>query len=297
MRVWRAVKSLGCGSPCDGVHLLPKTIDHERALTAVLTEIQRYGGTAELMSLSARDAAQEQRLRALFDREADYGALREALAAFTASVVASPAVDAARQLRTLKRRFDALAAIDFYPGSGRTAAKRALDEAHVLLARLLHSPNEPRPAPGRVPRLDTANFQRRVWATRKRPWIDRLASAWLICRHIDPKALFVWLEKPEDCRPYMLGFDFNGAAFTHVGRRVTFETLLESFGLEGDPALRRIAAIVHYLDAGGQPDADAAGVQTVLTGARAQTASDDRLLAEALKVFDMLYASYQPRMP
>jgi hypothetical protein len=95
----------------------------------------------------------------------------------------------------------------------------------------------------------------------------------------------------------MLGFDFNGAAFTHVGRRVTFETLLESFGLEGDPALRRIAAIVHYLDAGGQPDADAAGVQTVLTGARAQTASDDRLLAEALKVFDMLYASYQPRMP
>ncbi|MBK7591502.1 MAG: hypothetical protein IPI27_09340 [Betaproteobacteria bacterium] len=146
MRVWRAVKSLGCGSPCDGVHLLPNTVDHERALTAVVTEIQRYGGTAELMSLSARDAAQEKRLRALFDREADYGALREALAAFTANVVASPAVDAARQLRTLKRRFDALSAIDFYPGSGRTAAKRALDEAHVLLARLLHSPNEPRPA-------------------------------------------------------------------------------------------------------------------------------------------------------
>ena len=76
----------------------------------------------------------------------------------------------------------------------------------------------------------------------ERLWVDRVASAWLIRRFIDPEARFRWLAKPSDCPKSALGFDFDGATFTHVGERVTFETLMASFGLDDDAALARLAA-------------------------------------------------------
>lgn len=96
------------------------------------------------------------------------------------------------------------------------------------------------------------------------PLGGRPASAWLIRRHIDRKGRFVWLEQPADCGPEMLGYDFEGAVFAHVGRRVTFATLLASFGLESDIALKRMGEVVHFLDVGGVPVAEAVGVEALL---------------------------------
>ena len=76
-----------------------------------------------------------------------------------------------------------------------------------------------------------------------------------------------------------LGFDFDGATFTHVGDRVTFETLLASFGLEGDPALVRLGSMVHTLDVGGEQIPEATGFEAVMAGARERLADDDALLA------------------
>ena len=123
--------------------------------------------------------------------------------------------------------------------------------------------------------------------------MDRVASAWLIRRFVDPDAKFLWLAKPSDCPKKALGFDFDGAAFTHVGDRVSFETLLVSFGLEGDPALARLAAIVHHLDVGGEPVPEAAGFEAVMTGARERFEDDDALLAEMSGVLDSLHAHFQ----
>ena len=92
-----------------------------------------------------------------------------------------------------------------------------------------------------------------------------------------------------------LGFDYDGARFTHVGARVSFEVLLASFGLDGDPKLQRIAGAVHYLDAGGIPVPEAAGLESVLAGLRELHADDDALVAAAATVFDALYASPQAR--
>jgi hypothetical protein len=122
--------------------------------------------------------------------------------------------------------------------------------------------------------------------------VDRLASAWLIQHFIDPKARFLWLVKPSDCPKDAIGFDFDGATFTHIGARVTFEVLLASFGLEGDPALSRLAALVHYLDVGGIPVPEAAGLDAILWGVRLRCDTDDTLLAEATKIFDCLYAAF-----
>ena len=122
--------------------------------------------------------------------------------------------------------------------------------------------------------------------------MDRLACAWLIKRHIDPAASFVWLESPADLPSEAVGFDFDGAPFTHVDSRVTFEVFLKSFDLEADVALRRLGDLVHYLDVGGIPVADAAGVATILTGAKQQSRDDDQFLKHALALFDWLYAAY-----
>jgi hypothetical protein len=124
-------------------------------------------------------------------------------------------------------------------------------------------------------------------------WVDRVASAWLIRRFIDPDAKFLWLAQPADCPKKALGFDFDGATFTHVGDRVSFETLMASFGLEDDSALARLAAIVHHLDVGGEPVPEAVGFEAVMTGARERLEDDDALLAEMSNVLDSLYAHFR----
>ena len=118
------------------------------------------------------------------------------------------------------------------------------------------------------------------------------ASRGQLLRFIDKKAKFIWLEKPKSCPRDALGFDFDGATFTHIGARVTFEVLLASFSLDRDAGLTRVGGLVHYLDVGGIPVAEAAGVEMVLRGAQRRCKDDDALLAEAAKIFDDLYTAY-----
>jgi hypothetical protein len=166
-------------------------------------------------------------------------------------------------------------------------------EQTTRFAALFDRDGEPRTGAGAISRLATADFRGRTWATRKHLWVDRMASAWLIRRFIDKKARFLWLDNPTKCPKTALGFDFDGAAFTHVGSRVSFEVLAASFGVDADPAIARIGTIVHCLDVGGAPVAEAAGVEAVLTGLRATATDDDKLLTEASRVFDGLYHAYR----
>ena len=114
-----------------------------------------------------------------------------------------------------------------------------------------------------------------------------------IKRFIDREARFIWIDKPSDCPARATGFDFDGADFTHVGNRVTFEVLLTAFGLDADRPLSRLALAVHYLDTGGIPVEDAGGLNTILLGARNRSRTDDQLLAETMKIFDFVYSAYK----
>ncbi|HJV61188.1 MAG TPA: chromate resistance protein ChrB domain-containing protein, partial [Albitalea sp.] len=197
-----------------------------------------------------------------------------------------------RLQRRLQREYDGVRSIDFFPGEASAEAEAAWIELSKRIEQL-RSPDEPQEVEGGIRRLDRARYQGRTWATRRRPWVDRLASAWLIRRFIDPQARFRWLVKPSDCPKSALGFDFDGATFTHVGDRVTFETLMGSFALEADLALQRLAAMVHQLDVGGDPVAEAVGFEAVLSGARERLDDDDALLAEMTAVLDSLYAHFE----
>ncbi|MBK9956698.1 MAG: chromate resistance protein [Rhodocyclaceae bacterium] len=178
-------------------------------------------------------------------------------------------------------------------GSAEVLTVVTENEQTTRFASLFDREGEPRAGTGEIRRLATADYQGRTWATRKNLWADRMASAWLIRRFIDRKAKFLWLDNPKQCPKTALGFDFDDAAFSHVGSRVTFEVLATSFDLDRNPAIARIATIVHYLDVGGATVAEAAGIETVLTGLRAAASDDDKLLAEASRVFDGLYHAYR----
>ena len=292
MRVWRALKALGCAALRDGAYLLPAGAEHEQALQALGDECEREGGSAWLMTVQARSVAEAEAYHQLFDRGQDYAELRKTWKEANRGLAAMNAAELARLQRKLQRELDALRAIDFFPGDASAEAEAAWAEFNKRIGSLL-SPDEPQETRGRVPGLDRAKYQGRIWATRRRLWVDRVASAWLIRRFIDRDARFQWLARPSDCPKRALGFDFDGATFTHVGDRVTFETLLASFGLDADAALVRLGSIVHALDVGGDPVPEAKGFEAVMAGARERLADDDALLAEMSTVLDSLYAHFQ----
>jgi hypothetical protein len=283
MRVWRALRALGSATLRDGVYLLPDTPEHAQAFEQIAADVRGVDGTAGIYRLDGRDEGQQQALIALFDRGEDYATLLKSIHA------ANPADS--RAVRLLHREFSALSAIDFFPGEACRQAEEALAALEAAAT------GEPLNVSGKIRRLASADFSGCTWATRQHLWVDRMASAWLIQRYIDPEARFVWLDDPTRCPKKALGFDFDGAAFTHVGGLVTFEVLAASFGLESDPAIARIAAIVHFLDVGGIPMAEAAGIEAVLAGARAGATDDDALLIDASRLFDNLYKNYQQENP
>jgi hypothetical protein len=292
LRVWRTLKTLGCGALRDGVYLLPA--DRAAQFEAVVTDVQAHGGQACVLDLSARDAVQAAAVLALFDRSAAYGLWRVEAQALSTALPALQEVEARRRWRAVADTLQAIQHTDFYAGAANQQAQAELGTLRQALDRRYIQGEPVSRAPHGIARLDPRKFQGRLWATRARPGVDRLACAWLIRRHIDRQARFVWLPDPAASTPAprgALGFDFDGARFTHVGARVSFEVLAASFGLDTQPRLQHIARTVHYLDVGGIPVAEAAGLQAVLAGLSEVHADDDELAAAAALVFDALHAA------
>jgi hypothetical protein len=292
MRIWRALKALGCMALRDGAYLLPSKAEHEQSLQELADECIREGGSAWLMGVLPRSADEAATYHQLFDRSEDYAELRKQWKEANRSLASLATSELARLQRRLQREFDAVRAIDFFSGEASVEAEAAWSDFNKRIESVL-SPDEPHETEGRIPQLDAGKYQGRTWATRRRLWVDRVASAWLIRRFIDRDAHFRWLAKPSDCPKSALGFDFDGAAFTHVGDRVTFETLMASFGLEADAGLMRLGTIVHALDVGGEPVPEAKGFEAVMAGARERLTDDDALLGEMSTVLDSLYAHFQ----
>ena len=294
MRVWRALKDSGCGVLRDGVYVLPASAAASATLGAVGTEIRSHGGFAIQVELHLKADEQHAPLRGLFDRSPEYAKLLENIKEARASLRRLGIRKALTLIDRLQQRFEKLAAMDFFPGTAKaqtTDAISALKSAY----RQTYARGEPRVSRRRLQPADRKKYQARVWATRKDPWIDRLASAWLIKQFIDPAARFTWLDRPSSLPAKAVGFDFDGAEFTHVGNRVTFEVLVEAFGLDKDAALQAIGTSVHYLDVGGIRAADAKGLETVLRGVKEKSNNDDALLTEAMRIFDHFYSAYSER--
>ncbi|WP_151823117.1 chromate resistance protein ChrB domain-containing protein [Acinetobacter oleivorans] len=282
MRVWRSLKASGAATIRDGVYLLP--ITHSEKFEAIAQDVISEQGSAYIFQA---EAPLNLEIVSLFNRNEEYEAIRKQLVDLNQNQNESEKKELLKQVRKLRKSFDALVEIDYYPSEIQGQTLNELVSLEHSIARLGET-NEPVFTQAKIKRLLKKDYQNRVWATRKHPWIDRLASAWLIKNFIDESPQLIWLESPSECPAHALGYDFDGAAFTHIDNFVTFEVLLHSFELE-TPALKKIAEIVHYLDVGGFEPPEAIGIEKVIQGLRSQISNDDQLFELANYIFDGLY--------
>jgi hypothetical protein len=292
VRFWRQMKALGAAILRDGVYLLPQQDDLRRSLDELHGELSAAGASAYILALPKQAPDIEEEWLGLFDRAGAYRECKTELDALLKRLREWSEPEARRQFRMWQKSLEAVYATDYFPGEARERAQRAASDAEARLTRH-YSPDEPLSAHRAIERLARRDYQGRRWATRRRPWVDRIACAWLIRRFIDKDATFVWLADIRRAPKDALTFDFDGATFTHVDDKVSFEVLLHAFSLEKDAALVRIGEMVHGLDVGGEPTAEASGFEAMLSGARTRIDDDDQLLAEMAGLLDSLYVHFQ----
>ncbi|HEX7124414.1 MAG TPA: chromate resistance protein ChrB domain-containing protein [Thermodesulfobacteriota bacterium] len=305
VRVWRMLRKWGALGLRKSVYVLPYSKDHYESFQWIAQEIQSVGGEATFLKVAKVENLPDEALIRLFRdaRREDYGALaaevREALDDLDKTPPARPGArvePANARLAELTARFEAIAEIDFFDAPGRAAVVRALDRLRRRLVALgVAGGGEEATAL----RLNRTDYQGQTWVTRERPFVDRLASAWLIRRFIDPAARFGFIGSDEQPPAGAIPFDVHGAALGHRGEDCTFETLVKAFGLEADVRLRYLAELVHEADLKDEKfaHAETRGLVFVLTALRRTIADDHQLLEEGMTLFERLYESLEDARP
>ena len=284
MRVLRTLESLGAALLREGAYVLPDTPANRQALDALADYIGKGLGSAHVLRVTPSSVSQHEGFKRLFDRSTRYDNLVKDVEALRVGFGHSDPGAIARVLIKQRRDFEAISALDFFPSEAKARAQRAIADADAAIKRLFFSQNATSVGPGE-------NLQGRTWATRKPLWADRMASAWLIRRFVDPEAKMLWLDKGQEIPAGAVTFAFDGAHFNNSETRVTYEEIVVQLKLV-NPALGRIGSIIHYLEARGATVPEAAGVQTLLHGALRRAQHPDELFAEAEKTFGLLYEAY-----
>ena len=286
VRTWRRLRALGAVALKSGAYLLPFSPDRYEQFQWLAQEVQKDRGEATLLKVDRVENVKQAEVVRLFHeaRNADYAILTDRYR----KLGSGRRPRAAEELARLARELDRLTDIDFFDAPGRQQALRAREAAE---RRVTGSAKSGPPAG----RLDLEALHGRRWATRPRPHVDRLASAWLIKRFLDSGAEFVF-SPPEELPADTIPFDMAGVEFGHHGDHCTFETLLERSGLR-DRRLAIIAEIVHEADLrdGKFQREEARGLDLVLRGLLAAVKDDPDALAQGLILFDGLYSTIGER--
>jgi len=286
MRMLRTLESLGAAVIREGAYILPDTAAGRQGLEHLADYIVKGAGGAQLLHAVPLSEAQQRNFRSLFDRSERYLDLIKVVESLKVGYgIADPSA-ISRVLNKQRRELEAISALDFFPSEVRDRAASTLTAAEAAVHKLLF------PAQAQSGQRPSEPLLRRTWATRKPPWADRLACAWLIRRFVDPEGTVVWLDKTQASPAEAVGFSYDGARFGNSATHITFEVMLQQFGLATNASLAKISAIVRYLEVRDRPVPEAAGVQTLLQGAARRSSNEDELLREAEKTFDLLYEAY-----
>lgn len=300
MMIWRKLAKAGAVQLKGAVYILPATEEHEEFLQWLIGEVKTMGGDGAFVKSAEIRTMTDTDIRGLFITQADqeYRRLEKALDVLERKIQSigkgtkngegKRLVD---QVAKFTKEFDAVAKRDFYHSPTGQAMRKRITAAETGLR------DARKKAPAETASIVARRaqcYQGKIWVTRKNPFVDRMASAWLIKRFVDPKASFTFIDERavESLHTATVAFDMGGAEFTHVGDLCTFEVLVKSFGIR-DKAVKKIAEIVHDLDVKddkyGKPEA--AGVEEILTGIRKTAKSDADGLERGMAAFEMLYQS------
>lgn len=289
VQAWRRLQRAGAVLLNNSAWVLPASAETREDLEWIRQEIVSSGGQAMVLAARAPDAAVEDQIVTAF-REARSRDFEE-LAADAARLIklarqrSKAGVDRAftQKARRLRERFEEQAAIDF----GNAPAR---DEVAALVEQLDQLTGRKRTMASTQTTARAADYRGKTWVTRPQPGVDRMSSAWLIKRFVDPKARFVFgLPK---AAPKAIPFDTFEAEFGHHGAHCTFETFCDRFAIS-DPAVRHIARIVHDLDLKETKykEPETATIGRLVEGLRQAQHDDDALLESGIEMFEALYQS------
>jgi hypothetical protein len=268
-------------------YLLPDSPDRYEQFQWLAQEIQRDGGDATLLRVDRIENMQEPDVVRQFQeaRNHDYAALAERYR----KLLKGRGPRLTGELARLAREMARITEIDFFEAPGRREVERAREAVEERTAS-----GRGRPA-GTAPPLDLAALKGRRWVTRPRPHVDRIASAWLIKRFVDPAAEFVFAP-PDQIPADAIPFDMAGVEFGHHGEDCTFETLLRRTGLR-DRKMDVLAEIVHEADIKDQKFAreEARGIDLALRALLSAIKDDHEALAQGMTLFDGLYSTVGER--
>jgi hypothetical protein len=301
-RIRQRLAKVGAVALKNSVYVLPGAPDCLEDFQWIAEEAVRGGGEAYWCTADFCGGVSNEEIEQRFRRQraADFAALAGELRRLLrqrlrpgAKLQGDP--ELAVRLRRAKKRLAEVAAIDFFDAPGRAEVESLVSRIEERLAPAPEG--EPRAAA--VPGSLAADLAGRVWVTRRGVHVDRIASAWLIRRFIDPAARFRFADSQSpEAAPGELRFDTVGGEFSHEGDRCTFETLVARLGL-ADPAVAEIAEIVHDADLkdGKFGRADAPGILQLVNGLALAHPDDLDRLDRGFALFDDLYESFRRRPP
>jgi hypothetical protein len=293
VKTWRRLQQIGAVPTRNSVYVLPHTDQCREDFEWIRAEIVDLGGEATVFAADALNAAGDADIVSAFQRarEADYRALKHDVdRAATRRRSGSSHRDAAnRAIRTFQQRLNDIRRVDFFNAPTGQAAADAVAALERTIDRAAAGTTE-----GDV-RLAVKDFAGRRWVTRPRPGVDRMASAWLIRRFIDPGATFGFAQHPAAGE---IPFDMYTGEFSHQGTRCSFETLALKFDI-ADRSVARIGQIVHDLDMNEvryhAPETPAVG--RLVEGLRTIHPDDASLLEQGMAIFEALARSFASPAP
>lgn len=300
VKIWRRLQSLGAVAIKNSVYVIPRNEQTLEDFQWVLREIVQSGAEASVCAANFLDGLSDDQIEAIFQaaRQSDYAQMIEEaqqaldLAPSAGSTTPEDLQTLDGTLLRLKRRYSAVSGIDFFGAPGREEILRLLDKIESVLSQV--RANERIKDTG-AKSFDLSAYKGRTWVTRKGVYIDRMASAWLIRRFIDPAASFRFVsERSYRSKEGELRFDMYDGEFTHQGQQCTFEVLIERFSID-DKAVTEIARIIHDLDLKQTPFRidESAGILALIDGMVATVKSDDIRLERSSTMFNDLHENFR----
>ena len=290
VKIWRRLKGLGAVTVKNSVYALPANAETQEDFAWLVKEIAELGGEAFVCEAQLVDGLGDGEVQALFDaaRDEDYAEVAAAARELGGKRADGTDAEFATQVARLRKQLDEIVAIDFFGADGREPAEGLVsgleaglhEESNAVTATETKAASDP--------------LKGRTWVTRQAVQVDRIASAWLIRRFIDPEARFKFVPGTGYvAEPGELRFDMFEGEFTHRGDRCTFEVLLGESGLD-DPALTAIAEIIHDIDLkdGKYGREEAAGIRTLISGIASSPNDDTQRLERGAVLLDDLHRSF-----
>jgi hypothetical protein len=277
--IWRKLKKSGAIQIQTSTYVLPDEPARYESFQWLTQEIRAAGGDATLVRAREIEGLPNEKLIELFNtaRAKEYATLRELLRGLSRKKRSSSTF--AAKLDRVRKPFREIREIDFFN------CPRAQD-MEMLLRKL----EQAQPAETAFPKIVSRNYRGRTWVTRPRPEIDRVGSAWLIRKFIDPKAKFIFAKRIP-AKGGAVSFDMLDTEFSHHGEDCTFETLVKRFRIQ-DKIIHQIGEMIHDADLDDDKfeRTECIGIDRVLKGWAREGIFDQEILRRGFQCFDALHA-------